>query len=133
MEDIVMTLSIEQLESWEKEAGIHLDKLEEVDEMIHRKLVDRNLAKRMGIVADDNIQILISKLRDSLEDSDIPEVCNVLDQIKNKESDNDIKNGLEKLAKDKCCDDEVIEMIKSYDGNILMLAMHIIKKLLRPE
>ena len=32
-----MALSIEQLESWEKEAGIHFDKLEEVDEMIHRK------------------------------------------------------------------------------------------------
>ena len=27
-----MALSIEQLESWEKEAGIHFDKLEEVDE-----------------------------------------------------------------------------------------------------
>ena len=90
-----MALSIEQLESWEKEAGIHFDKLEEVDEMIHRKLVDRNLAKRMGTVADDNIQILISKLRDSLEDSDISEVCNVLDQIKSKESDNDIKNRLQ--------------------------------------
>ncbi len=126
-----MTLSIEQLESWEKEAGIHFDKLEEVDEMIHRKLVDRNLAKRMGTVADDNIQILISKLRDSLEDSDIPEVCNVLDQIKNKESDNDIKNGLERMVRDKSNDDGVIEMIKNYDGHILMLAMQVIKKLLK--
>ncbi len=128
-----MALSIEQLESWEKEAGIHFDKLEEVDEMIHRKLVDRNLAKRMGTVADDNIQILISKLRDSLEDSDIPGICNVLDQIKNKESDNDIKNGLEKIAGDKECEDSVIEMIKSYDGHLLMLAMQVIKKLLKPE
>ncbi len=128
-----MALSIEQLESWEKEAGIHLDKLEEVDEMIHRKLVDRNLAKRMGTVADDNIQILISKLRDSLEDSDIPEVCNVLDQIKSKESDDDIKKGLEKMVGDKGGDDGVIEMIKNYDGHILMLAMQVIKKLLKPE
>ena len=128
-----MALSIEQLESWEKEAGIHLDKLQEVDEMIHRKLVDRNLAKRMGTVADDNIQILISKLRDSLEDSDIPEVCNVLDQIKSKESDDDIKNELEKMVGDKGGDDGVIEMIKSYDGHILMLAMQVIKKLLKPE
>ncbi|HJO48687.1 MAG TPA: hypothetical protein QF625_07070, partial [Candidatus Scalindua sp.] len=103
-----MALSIEQLESWEKEAGIHFDKLEEVDEMIHRKLVDRNLAKRMGTVADDNIQILISKLRDSLEDSDMPDVCNVLDQIKSKESDDDIKNGLEKIVGDKGGDDGVI-------------------------
>ena len=126
-----MALSIEQLESWEKEAGIHLDKLKEVDEMIHRKLVDRNLAKRMGTVADDNIQILISKLRDSLEDSDIPEVCNVLDQIKNKESDNDIKNELEKMVGDKGGDDTVIEMIKNYDGHIFMLAMQVIKKLLK--
>ncbi len=86
-----MTLSIEQLESWEKEAGIHLDKLQEVDEMIHRKLVDRNLAKRMGTVADDNIQILISKLRDSLEDSDLSEICNILDKIKSKEPDDEIK------------------------------------------
>ncbi len=128
-----MALSIEQLESWEKEAGIHFDKLEEVDEMIQRKLVDRNLAKRMGTVADDNIQILISKLRDSLEDSDIPEVCNVLDQIKSKESDDDIKNELEKMVGDKGGDDGVIEMIKNYDGHILMLAMQVIKKLLRPE
>ena len=126
-----MALSIEQLESWEKEAGIHLDKLQEVDEMIHRKLVDRNLAKRMGTVADDNIQILISKLRDSLEDSDIPEVCNVLDQIKNKESDNDIKNELEKMVGDKGGDDTVIEMIKNYDGHIFMLAMQVIRKLLK--
>lgn len=126
-----MALSIEQLESWEKEAGIHFDKLEEVDEMIHRKLVDRNLAKRMGTVADDNIQILISKLRDSLEDSDIPGVCNVLDQIKRKESDDDIKSGLEKMVGDKGGDDSVIEMIKNYDGHILMLAMQVIKKLLK--
>ena len=126
-----MALSIEQLESWEKEAGIHFDKLEEADEMIHRKLVDRNLAKRMGTVADDNIQILISKLRDSLEDSDISEVCNVLDQIKSKESDNDIKNGLEEMVGDKGGDDGVIEMIKGYDGHILMLAMQVIKKLLK--
>ena len=126
-----MALSIEQLESWEKEAGIHFDKLEEVDEMIKRKLVDRNLAKRMGTVADDNIQILISKLRDSLEDSDIPDVCNVLDQIKSKESDDEIKNGLEKMVRDKGGDDGVIEMIKNYDGHMLMLAMQIIKKLLK--
>ncbi len=126
-----MALSIEQLESWEKEAGIHFDKLEEVDEMINRKLVDRNLAKRMGTVADDNIQILISKLRDSLEDSDISEVCNVLDQIKSKKSDNDIKNGLEEMVGDKGGDDGVIEMIKGYDGHILMLAMQVIKKLLK--
>jgi len=126
-----MTLSIEQLESWEKEAGIHLDKLQEVDEMIHRKLVDRNLAKRMGTVADDNIQILISKLRDSLEDSDLSEICNILDKIKSKEPDNEIKAELEKIAVDKGCDD-MNEMIKSYDGHILMLAMQIIKKLLKP-
>ncbi len=126
-----MTLSIEQLESWEKEAGIHLDKLQEVDEMIHRKLVDRNLAKRMGTVADDNIQILISKLRDSLEDSDLSEVCNILDKIKSKEPDDEIKVELEKTAVDKGCDD-MNEMIKSYDGHILMLAMQIIKKLLKP-
>jgi len=126
-----MTLSIEQLESWEKEAGIHLDKLQEVDEMIHRKLVDRNLAKRMGTVADDNIQILISKLRDSLEDSDLSEICNILDKIKSKEPNDEIKVELEKTAGDKGCDN-MNEMIKSYDGHILMLAMQIIKKLLKP-
>jgi hypothetical protein len=126
-----MTLSIEQLELWEKEAGIHFDKLEEVDEMIHRKLVDKNLAKRIGTVADDNIQILISKLRDSLEDSDISDVCNVLDQIKSKESDDDIKNGLEKIVGDKGGDDGVIGMIKNYEGHILILAIQVIKKLLK--
>jgi uncharacterized protein YihD (DUF1040 family) len=126
-----MTLSIEQLESWEKEAGIHLDKLQEVDEMIHRKLVDRNLAKRMGTVADDNIQILISKLRDSLEDSDLSEVCNILDKIKSKEPDDEIKAELEKIAREKGCDETFIEMIKNYGDNILLLAMQIIKKLLK--
>jgi predicted oxidoreductase len=126
-----MTLSIEQLESWEKEAGIHLDKLQEVDEMIHRKLVDRNLAKRMGTVADDNIQILISKLRDSLEDSDLSEICNILDKIKSKEPVDEIKVELEKTAVDNGCDD-MNEMNKSYDGHILMLTMQIIKKLLKP-
>ncbi|ODS34844.1 MAG: hypothetical protein SCARUB_00105 [Candidatus Scalindua rubra] len=125
-----MALTIEQLEAWEKEAGIHLDKLHEVDEMIHRKLVDRNLAKRMGTVADDNIQILISKLRNSLEDSDISEVCNILDKVKSKEPDGEIKDALEKIAGDKGCDD-VIEMIKNYDGHILLLAMQVIKKLLK--
>jgi len=126
-----MALSIEQLELWEKEAEIHFDKLEEVDEMIHRKLVDKNLAKRMGTVADDNIQILISKLRDSLEDSDISDVCNVLDQIKSKESDDDIKNGLEKIVGDKGGDDGVIGMIKNYEDHILILAIQVIKKLLK--
>lgn len=127
-----MTLSIEQLESWEKEAGIHLDKLQEVDEMIHRKLVDRNLAKRMGTVADDNIQILISKLRDSLEDSDLSEVCNILDKIKSKEPDDEIKVELEKVAREKGCDETFTETIKNYGDNILLLAMQIIKKLLKP-
>lgn len=127
-----MTLSIEQLESWEKEAGIHLDKLQEVDEMIHRKLVDRNLAKRMGTVADDNIQILISKLRDSLEDSDLSEVCNILDKIKSKEPDDEIKVELEKIAREKGCDETFTETIKNYGDNILLLAMQVIKKLLKP-
>jgi hypothetical protein len=125
-----MALSNEQLESWEKEAGIHFDKLEEVDEMIKRKLVDRNLAKRMGTVADDNIQILISKLRDSLEDSDISEVCNILDKIKSKESDDEIKKELETIAGSKGGDDALIESIKDHDGHLLMLAMQVIKKLL---
>ena len=127
-----MALSIEQLESWEKEAGIHLDKLQEVDEMIHRKLVDRNLAKRMGTVADDNIQILISKLRDSLENSDLSEVCNILDKIKSKEPDDEIKVELEKIAREKGCDETFTETIKNYGDNILLLAMQIIKKLLKP-
>ena len=125
-----MALSTEQLESWEKEAGIHFDKLEEVDEMIKRKLVDRNLAKRMGTVADDNIQILISKLRDSLEDSAISEVCNILDKIKSKESDEEIKKELETIAGSKGGDDALIESIKDHDGHLLMLAMQVIKKLL---
>ena len=127
-----MALSNEQLESWEKEAGIHFDKLEEVDEMIKRKLVDKNLAKRMGTVADDNIQILISKLRDSLEDSDISEVCNILDNIKIKGSEEDIKNELEKIAGDKSGDAALIESIKNHDGHLLMLAIQVIKKLLKP-
>ncbi len=127
-----MALSIEQLESWEKEAGIHFDKLEEVDEMIKRKLVDKNLAKRMGTVADDNIQILISKLRDSLEDSDISEVCNVLGKIKNKESDEDIRKELETLAENNGNDTALIESIKDHDGHLLMLAMQVIKRLLKP-
>ncbi len=127
-----MALSIEQLESWEKEAGIHFDKLEEVDEMIKRKLVDKNLAKRMGTVADDNIQILISKLRDSLEDSDISEVCNVLGKIKNKESDEDIRKELETLAENNGNDTALIESIKDNDGHLLMLAMQVIKRLLKP-
>jgi len=126
-----MALSIEQLESWEKEAGIHFDKLEEVDEMIKRKLVDRNLAKRMGTVADDNIQILISKLRDSLEDSDISEVCNVLDKIKSRESDEEIRKELETIVGNKGGDDALIESIKDHDGHLLMLAMQVIKNLLK--
>ena len=127
-----MTLSIEQLESWEKETRIHLDKLHEVDEMIKRKLVDKNLAKRMGTVAEDNVQILISKLRNSLEDSDIPQICGVLDKIKSKEPDDEIKVELEKIAREKGCDETFIETIKNYSDNILLLAMQIIKKLLKP-
>ena len=127
-----MALSIEQLESWEKETRIHLDKLHEVDEMIKRKLVDKNLAKRMGTVAEDNVQILISKLRNSLEDSDIPQICGVLDKIKSKEPDDEIKVELEKMAREKGCDETFIETIKNYSDNILLLAMQIIKKLLKP-
>jgi hypothetical protein len=127
-----MALSIEQLESWEKEAGIHFDKLEEVDEMIKRKLVDKNLAKRMGTVADDNIQILISKLRDSLEDSDISEVCNILGKIKNKESDEDIRKELETLAENNGNDTALIGSINDHEGHLLMLAMQVIKRLLKP-
>ncbi|GJQ57207.1 MAG: hypothetical protein SCALA701_00080 [Candidatus Scalindua sp.] len=125
-----MALSIEQLESWEKEATIHLDKLHEVDEMINRKLVDKNLAKRMGTVAEDNLQILISKLRNSLESSEISMVCNVLDKIKSKEADSVVKDGFEKIARERGNDEACIEMIKNYDGHILLLAMQVIKKLI---
>ncbi len=125
-----MALSLEQLESWEKEAGIHFDKLEEVDEMIKRKLVDRNLAKRMGTVADDNIQILISKLRDSLDDSDIAELCNILDKIKNRESDEEIKKELQAIVGNKGGDGALIESINNHDGHLLMLVMQVIKSLL---
>ncbi len=127
-----MSLSIEQLDSWEKEAEIHFDKLEEVDEMINRKLVDKNLAKRMGTVAEDNIHILISKLWDSLEDSDLSEICNILDRIKRKEPDGEIKSDLQKIAVSKGVDDTVIEMIKDHDGHTLLLAMQVIRKLLTP-
>jgi hypothetical protein len=125
-----MTLSIEQLDSWEKEAGIHFDKLEEVDEMINRKLVDKNLAKRMGTVADDNIQILISKLWDSLHGSDLSDICNILDKIKNKEPDGEIKGDLQNIAENKGVDDTVIEMIRDHDGHMLLLTMKVIRKLL---
>jgi len=127
-----MTLSIEQLDSWEKEAGIHFDKLEEVDEMINRKLVDKNLAKRMGTVADDNIQILISKLWDSMHGSDLSDICNILDKIKNKEPDGEIKGDLQNIAENKGVDDTVIEMIRAHDGHMLLLAMKVIRKLLTP-
>ena len=126
-----MTLTIEQLESWENEARIHLDKLLEVDEMIKRKLVDKNLAKRMGTVADDNIQILISKLRNSLEDSNISDICDVLDKIKSRRGSNEIKEGLEKIAGEKGCDGQLTGTIKSYDGDHLLLAMLVIKDLLK--
>ena len=125
-----MALSAEQLESWEKEAGIHFDKLEEVDEMINRKLVDRNLAKRMGTVAEDNIHILISKLWDSLDGTDLSGICDILDKIKRKDSDEEIKKGLETLAGSKGGDDALIESIKDHDGHLLMLAMKVIRKLL---
>jgi uncharacterized protein YihD (DUF1040 family) len=100
--------------------------------MIKRKLVDKNLAKRMGTVAEDNVQILISKLRNSLEDSNIPQICGVLDKIKSKEPDDEIKVELEKIAREKGCDETFIETIKNYSDNILLLAMQIIKKLLKP-
>ena len=86
----------------------------------------------MGTVADDNIQILISKLRDSLENSDLSEVCNILDKIKSKEPDDEIKVELEKVAREKGCDETFTETIKNYGDNILLLAMQIIKKLLKP-
>ena len=125
-----MDLSIEQLESWEKEATIHLDKLHEVDEMIKRKLVDKNLAKRMGTVAEDNLQILISKLRNSLEGSPLSRVCCVLDKIKNKEPDGEIKEEFEEIAREKGYEGSFIETIKNDDSHILLLAMRVIKKLL---
>ncbi len=127
-----MALSTEQLESWDKEARVHFDKLEEVDDMINRKLVDRNLAKRMGTVAEDNIHILISKLWDSLDGTDLSEICDVLDRIKRKEPDVEIKSGLIKIASNKGLDDTATEMIKSHDGHTLLIAMQVIKKLLKP-
>ena len=125
-----MDLSIEQLESWEKEATIHLDKLHEVDEMIKRKLVDRNLARRMGTVAEDNLQILISKLRNSLEGSQLSRVCCVLDKINNKEPDVELMKEFEEIAREKGCEEAFLETIKNNDGHILLLAMRVIKKLL---
>ncbi|MCP5003573.1 MAG: hypothetical protein GY941_06410 [Planctomycetes bacterium] len=125
-----MALSIEQLESWKKEATIHFDKLQEVDEMINRKLVDKNLAKRMRTVAEDNLQILISKLRNSLEDSKIPEMCGVLDKIKNNEVDSVIKDALEGVVKEKYNEESCIGLIKNDNDHILILAMQIIKKLI---
>ncbi len=70
-------------------------------------------------------------MRDSLEDYDLSEVCNILDKIKSKEPDDEIKVELGKIASEKGCDEIFIETIKNYGDNILLLAMQIIKKLLK--
>ncbi|MBC8550508.1 MAG: hypothetical protein H8D23_12755, partial [Candidatus Brocadiales bacterium] len=87
-------------------------------------------AKRMGTVAEDNIHILISKLWDSLDDTDLSEICDILDKIKRKEPDGEIKSDLNKIAGNKGLDATVTEMIKNHNGHTLMLAMQVIKKLL---
>ncbi len=84
----------------------------------------------MGTVAEDNIHILISKLWDSLDGSDLSGICNILDKIKRKEPDGEIKSELQKIAMNKGVGDTVIEMIKDHDGHTLLLAMQVIRKLL---
>jgi len=76
------------------------------------------------------LQILISKLRNSLEGSQLSRVCCVLDKIKNKEPDGEIKEEFEEIAREKGCEGPFIETIKNDDGHILLLAMRVINKLL---
>lgn len=126
-----MKVSIEQLEIWQKEARIYRGKIEEVEEMISRKLVGKDLGKRMMLVAEDDLEILISKLKNALEDAGATEFTPLLDKAKTDAPAQEIKKDLEEIVNSKGLGQPELELIQKHAAPPLDLIIEVAKKTLQ--
>ncbi len=126
-----MKVSVEQLENWRKEAKIYRGKLKEVNEMIEKKLVGKELGARMKLVAEDDLEILISKLKNALEDAGASELNAVIEKAKTHAPFQEIKQDLEEIVKSKGLGQPVLELIKSHENDPLDLIIKMAEEVLK--
>ncbi len=127
-----MKVSVEQLENWRKEAKIYRGKLKEVNEMIEKKLVGKELGARMKLVAEDDFEILISKLKNALEDAGAAELNVIIEKAKAHAPIQEIKQDLEEIVKSKGLGQPVLELIKGHENDpldiIIKIATYLFEK-----
>lgn len=132
-----MDLSVEQLERWQKEAKIYRAKLKEIDEMIDKKLIGKDLGARMKLVAEDDLEILISKLKNALEDAGAAELNVVVEKAKTHAPVHEIKQDLEEIVKGKGLSlsaqagKDVLELIEGHENDPLDLIINTAKEVLK--
>lgn len=121
-----MKISVEQLEKWQNEARIYRDKLEEINEMIDKNLLGKELSARMKLVAEDDLGILISKLKNALEDAGAAELNAIIEKAKAPNTPvQEIKQDLEEIVKNKGLGQPVLELIEKHEDAPLDLIIKV--------
>lgn len=126
-----MKVSVEQLENWRKEARIYRGKLKEIDEMINKKLVGKELGARMKLVAEDDLEILISKLKNAFEDAGAAELNVIIEKAKTHAPILEIKQDLEEIVKSKGLGQPVLELIEKHENDPLDLIIKMAEEVLK--
>ena len=126
-----MKVSVEQLEKWQHEAKVYRDKIEEINEMINKKLLGKDLAKRMKLVAEDDLEILISKIKNALEDAGATELAAVIEKKKTGTTTQEIKQDLDEIVKSKGLGQPVLELIEKHENDPLDLIITVAKEMLK--
>ncbi|HLG28730.1 MAG TPA: hypothetical protein VI387_00850 [Candidatus Brocadiales bacterium] len=126
-----MKVSVEQLEKWRNEARIYKGKLKEIDEMISKKLVGKELGARMKLVAEDDLEILISKLKNAFEDAGAAELNVIIEKAKTHAPIQEIKQDLKEIAKSKGLAQPVLELIEKHENDPLDLIIKMAEEVLK--
>ncbi|HHT9125143.1 MAG TPA: hypothetical protein ACFYD6_04910 [Candidatus Brocadiia bacterium] len=126
-----MKVTVEQLENWQNEARIYRGKLKEIDEMINKKLIGKDLSARMKLVAEDDLEILISKLKNALEDAGMAELNLVIEKTKTHAPILEIKQDLKEIVKGKGLGQPVLELIERHENDPLSLIIKVAKEVLK--
>ena len=120
-----MKVTVEQLEKWQNEARIYRGKLKEIEEMINKKLVGKELGVRMKLVAEDDLEILISKLKNAFKDAGVAELNVIIEKAKTHAPIQEIKQDLKEIVKSKGLGQPVLELIKGHENDPLDLIIKI--------
>jgi hypothetical protein len=126
-----MKVSVEQLEKWQNEAKIYRGKLKEIDEMIEKKLLGKELSARMKLVAEDDLGILITKIKSALEDAGAAELNTVIEKARTQAPVQEIKQDLQEIVKSKGLGQDILDLIERHENDPLDLIIKTAKEVLK--